>query len=148
MPITRHPLSKTETVGFQNSDMDPEMLQVLAVDDDPATLSVTCLMLKAMGYQVDTAGDGVQAMECIRRKQYSIVVSDMQMPILDGFSLACWIKRRASHVRVVIMTGLPMTEVDVYMSMQVADGWLFKPFGHSELRDVLQTNRPMLVDAG
>ena len=66
-------------------DMDFEALQVLVVDDDPALLSVTCRMLKAMGYQVDTAGDGVQAMECIRRKQYSIVVSDMQMPIPGWF---------------------------------------------------------------
>ena len=126
-------------------DMDFEALQVLVVDDDPALLSVTCRMLKALGYQVDTAGDGVQAMECMRRKQYNIVVSDMQMPYLDGFSLACWIKRRAKHVRVVVMTGLPMTEVDVYMKMQVADSWLFKPFTKSELRDLLQKNRPMQV---
>jgi two-component system, cell cycle response regulator CpdR len=120
------------------SEMGLEALNVLSVDDDPAWLSVTCRMLEAMGCQVDAAGDGVKAMECMRRKQYDVVVSDMHMPVIDGFTLACWIKRKAKHTQVIIMTGQPMTKVNAYMNTHVADYWLFKPFVHSELRDVLQ----------
>ena len=120
------------------TDMAPDPMHALVVDDDPAALGVISGMPKSLGYRVDTAGGGVQAMELWNRNRYGIVVSDMQMPLLDGFALACWIKRKANHTRVIIMTGQPESTVNRYMNTRVADGWLFKPFGKDEFRDLLQ----------
>jgi len=138
-------LKKPEATHGSEGDitcgMNPGTIHVLAVDDNPDVLNITQCLLKAMGYAVDTATDGVEATQCLRRRQYGMVVTDMEMPNMDGFALACWIKRRAKNIKVVIMTGVSPANVDSQMNSNVADGWIFKPFGMNDLKNVLGTIR-------
>lgn len=125
--------------------MIPEAHYVLAVDDDPDVLALTSRMLEAMGYRVDTAVGGLEAILCIRRNRYNIVISDFQMPEMDGLTLASWIKRRAKQIKVVIMTGQSPETIKAHKNTHVADGWIFKPFGQGDLCQTLQSIRSVAV---
>jgi len=58
---------------------------VLLVEDAPVNLAVGTEMLEALGCRVDTACDGMKALEAIRTKAYDVVLMDCQMPVLDGY---------------------------------------------------------------
>jgi PAS domain S-box-containing protein len=58
--------------------------RVLLVDDDPVGREVSAHMLGLAGLVVDTADDGLQALQCARRQVYELILMDMQMPLLNG----------------------------------------------------------------
>ncbi|MBF0531455.1 MAG: response regulator, partial [Deltaproteobacteria bacterium] len=61
--------------------------QVLVVDDEPAIREVISEYLKMEGYQVETADDGLQAIDILSQHEFDVVVTDLSMPNLDGFGL-------------------------------------------------------------
>lgn len=117
--------------------LGPVPARVLLVEDDFALREVVGAMLASMGYVVGTAGGGEEAMECLRRRSFDVVISDVQMPGIDGFTLARWIRRRAGHIRIILMTGLHPAEVSTHMASHVADEWIFKPFNMGVLEKTL-----------
>jgi signal transduction histidine kinase/DNA-binding response OmpR family regulator len=73
----------------QLSPFDPDFarrhpLRILVVEDNPANLRVALLMLEKMGYRADTAANGIEALQCLARQPYDVVMMDLQMPELDG----------------------------------------------------------------
>lgn len=109
----------------------------LVVDDNAYTLNVVHRMLEASGFMADKADGGHTAKHCLNRSQYDFVVTDLQMPDLDGHSLAVWIKNNSPDTKVVIMTGAHHSEVSDFMNANIADSWLFKPFSMGELSGTL-----------
>ena len=71
------------------------MARILAVDDEPNIVRLIQVNLERMGYQVETANNGVQALEKIRASRPDLVVSDVMMPEMDGFELLSTIRRDA-----------------------------------------------------
>jgi CheY-like chemotaxis protein len=125
----------------KNRDTMPDEsapLRALAVDDDPITLSMACQMLEVLGLQVDTADDGIAALGFLDGRRYDLLLTDLQMPKIDGYALADMLKRRLKHLRVVIMTGCARPEVEEYMQTDLVDCWLFKPFSLEVLKERLQ----------
>jgi two-component system capsular synthesis sensor histidine kinase RcsC len=113
-------------------------LRALAVDDDPITLSMACQMLEVLGLQVDTADDGIAALGFLDGRRYDLLLTDLQMPKIDGYALADMLKRRLKHLRVVVMTGCARQELEEYMQTDLVDCWLFKPFSLEVLKERLQ----------
>ena len=58
---------------------------VLVVDDNPAVQDFICMALFDEHYDVITASDGAEALEAVKRYQPSLILLDMQMPVMDGF---------------------------------------------------------------
>ena len=81
--------------------------RVLAVDDDPIQLELTKLHLERQGYTVETAPDGVAALEAARRSPPDAILSDVLMPRLDGFKLCQAIRSDPSlrHLPVVLQSN-------------------------------------------
>lgn len=77
-------LSKTNKREHANKDHQT----VLAVDDQPVCLAILEKLLAAQGVTVDTAQDGYKALALWKAKKHSIVVTDCQMPRMDGYALA------------------------------------------------------------
>jgi CheY-like chemotaxis protein len=72
--------------------MDPDTsrstgrtLAILVVDDEPLSRMVVSSLLRRAGHEVDTAIDGIEAVEAASRREYDLVLMDLQMPELDGF---------------------------------------------------------------
>jgi CheY-like chemotaxis protein len=78
---------------------------VLVVDDEPAIREVVAEVLKDHGYVVRQAADGRQALAVMARDDVDLVLSDVQMPHLDGAALAHRIRRHGHTVPVVLMSA-------------------------------------------
>ena len=85
---------------------------ILIVEDDAITRKNLCVLLSEEGYEVDQAGDGVQALELVGRGRFDLVLSDIIMPRMDGLKLLQRLKSIAPQLPVMIMTS--------YLSSSVA----------------------------
>ncbi len=85
-----------------------EGLCVLIAEDNEVNRLVATSHLKQLGYDVDVACDGIEALEHSDRAEYAAILMDCQMPRLDGYSATREIRRReggGNHVPVIAMTA-------------------------------------------
>jgi chemotaxis protein histidine kinase CheA len=80
---------------------------VLVVDDSISTREIEKSIIEAHGYQVVVAGDGIEALEKAREKIFDVIVTDIEMPRLDGFSLTEKLRmdERYRHTPIIIVTS-------------------------------------------
>jgi two-component system capsular synthesis sensor histidine kinase RcsC len=113
-------------------------LRSLVVDDDQTILSVVARMLSKLGYHgVETAQKKSEAMTKLTLGPYDLLVTDLEMPDMNGYHLTQKIKNERGDTKVIIMTGHAKHECQEMMVTRWVDGWLFKPFGLMELRKML-----------
>lgn len=87
----------------------PEALTktLLVVEDDRATLSLYRAGLKGLqGFKILMAQNGAQALEMLRQESVNVLVTDLNMPVMDGFNLIAKVSRLYPQVPVIVMTGL------------------------------------------
>ena len=104
---------------------------ILVVDDDSAVRDVIVASLLSEGYATREAVDGAQAVKVIEEGHTSLVILDMQMPVLDGWGVASELKARDLHPPILVVTaGLNAERVSRDVG---AAGFLGKPFEITEL---------------
>src|SRR6266568_4655693 len=107
-------------------------LRALVVDDEPPLVRLVTAYLEREGFQVQAAGDGLQAVELARTFQPEVIVLDLMLPRMDGIE-ACRQIRTFSDAYVVMLTART-EEVDKLVGLGVgADDYLTKPFSPREL---------------
>ena len=79
--------------------------KILIAEDDVVTRRNLSVLLSDEGYDVDQAGDGVQALEILAGRPFDLVLSDIVMPRMDGLKLLQQLQFMAPQVPVVIMTS-------------------------------------------
>jgi two-component system response regulator MprA len=79
--------------------------KILIVEDDAITRRNLSVLLNDEGYDVDQAGDGVQALEILAGRPFDLVLSDIVMPRMDGLKLLQQLHFMAPQMPVVIMTS-------------------------------------------
>jgi PAS domain S-box-containing protein len=84
----------------------PGRPRILVVEDTPVNQKVEVAMLENLGYQADVAGNGLEAVEACSRTRYDAVLMDCQMPEMDGFKAAAWIRQREGPDRRVPIIAL------------------------------------------
>jgi len=119
------------------SEKNIKSLKCLVADDERQTLRLVTKMIEALGHRVETAENGADALNRFAAGRHDLVVTDLEMPELDGYALAARIKEYFSDVKIVVMTGKCQAEVVEMMDSGVVDAWLFKPFGLTKLFEVL-----------
>jgi len=103
---------------------------VLVVDDDEDIRACVSLHLEAAGYRVETAKDGIDAIEAMRRSRPDALVLDVEMPRLDGFGLLQEVQTSgiAPFTPVLLLTARHSTS-DVKRALELgATDFLAKPF--------------------
>ncbi len=86
---------------------EPPAKTLLVVEDDRATQSLYRQGLKGLqGFRVLMASDGAQALEILRTEPVNVLVTDLNMPVMDGFNLIARASRLYPHVPIIVMTGL------------------------------------------
>ena len=63
-------------------------IHVLLAEDEPISREIACCQLEAVGFRVDLAEDGLQALELARRNRYAVILMDVQMPVMNGLESA------------------------------------------------------------
>ena len=119
------------------TDTAPSPAKVLIVDDEPDILLSLQFLMKKAGYDVRTAKDGEQALAEVAREKPDIVLLDVMMPKLDGFSVCQRIKSdpALAGVRVVMLTARGRdVEREKGLSLG-ADDYITKPFSTKDAID-------------
>jgi two-component system NtrC family response regulator len=109
------------------------MYSILVVDDEPNYLIVLSELLRDEGFEVYTASGGKEGLEIVREVDLDIVISDMQMPVIDGLQLLQEIKRINAELPVIIVTAYAEIEKAVSAMQLGAFSYLAKPFSNDEL---------------
>ena len=81
------------------------MSEVLVVDDQEAIRDVLSGMLAVMGHGVVTAGSGEEGLNLFLNNAFQLVLTDLEMPGMDGLTLACRIKESSPNTSVIVITG-------------------------------------------
>ena len=109
----------------------PNGKSILIVEDDETLRDTLAYNLEQAGYTVTVAVDGLAGLELARADEPDLIVLDLMLPELDGFSV-CRILRRESNVPIIILTARS-GEVDKIIGLDSgADDYITKPFGLGE----------------
>ncbi len=99
--------------GLENKDAkEKKKIRILVVDDSVSTREIERNILESYGYKVDLAGDGVEALETLDKAPYDLIVTDVEMPRMDGFTLTQQLRKKEDYkdVPVVLVTSLDRDE--------------------------------------
>jgi DNA-binding NtrC family response regulator len=112
---------------------------VLIVDDEPDIQLVMSVNLKKEGYDVDTAGDGVEALKKLESRDYDVIILDHQMPRLTGMQFLERLRDRTAgsavdaDVPVIVITAYGTIEMAVQAMKEGAYSYLTKPIQYEDL---------------
>lgn len=106
---------------------------VLIVEDDAATRRLYKFMLTNGGYPVIEAEDGVAALEQLAKHPCDLVITDMNMPRMDGMELIQAIRRDYGDMYVILITAFGTPDTEKQARRIGANDYLAKPFDFEEL---------------
>lgn len=108
--------------------MTDESEHILVVDDDPSLLDMLAMSLEDEGFEVSTAEDGEVGMESIEDDEPDLVVCDINMPKVDGFTVCRELRDAGNMVPLIMLTSRD-NEVDEALGLDLgADDYIAKPF--------------------
>jgi hypothetical protein len=107
--------------------------RILIVDDDRVILELASIILRSDGYSVQTASDGIHALNLLEKEAYDLVLLDFMMPKKDGLEVLQEIKAKFSDVAVIIFTGMGSESVAVNAMKAGAADYIIKPFRNHDL---------------
>ncbi|KAF0188991.1 MAG: CheY-like receiver AAA-type ATPase and DNA-binding domain-containing response [Desulfobulbaceae bacterium] len=109
------------------------MNSILIVDDEPNYLVILSELLRDDGFEVFTASNGAEGLKLVRDVDLDLVITDMQMPGMDGLQLLEAIKKINNHLPVIIITAFAEVDKAVAAMQAGAFNYLAKPFSNEEL---------------
>jgi two-component system response regulator RpaA len=123
------------------------MAKIVAIDDDPSILELIKINLEMQGHKVFTAPDGVQGFALVQQELPSLIILDLMMPGVDGYTVCQRVRKNAptSIIPILMLTALGMVEDKVKGFDAGADDYLVKPF---EIPELLVRVRALLRRSG
>ena len=131
--------SDITTVSSVSGSAFPER-QALVIDDDPVYRAYLKNVLEKFGIQVVTAQSGADGIRIARNRDLDIILTDMNMPGLDGVAVTRYLRRDHRHANTPIVAITANVQADVHQTLQKAgvDALLCKPISRGELVNVLE----------
>jgi len=109
------------------------MHSILVVDDEPNYLIILSELLRDEGYEIFTAPNGKEGLAIVQEVDLDLVITDMQMPGMDGLQLLDKIKEGNAHLPVIMITAFAEVDKAVAAMQAGAYNYLSKPFSNDEL---------------
>ncbi len=138
-PAATQPISHAGTFVRPRSDADA-CNTVLLVDDEPMVIEVGEMMLEAIGFDILTAADGIEALERFKhhREEIVLIILDLTMPRMDGFETFHEICKIAPKIPIIISSGYTRGQVRQQFRHQEPSAYLKKPFRMDRLADTIR----------
>ncbi len=109
---------------------------VLVVDDDETIREVVTITLEGEGYEVLTAAHGGQALKVLQNHLPQVILLDMRMPVMDGWSFSqAYQQLPGPHAPLIVLTAA--TDASVFAAQVKADAFLAKPFDLDRLIEIV-----------
>ena len=120
--------------------MTKTVLRVLSVDDSGSIRQMVTFTLKGAGYEVIEAVDGQDALEKAKMNTVDVVLTDQNMPRMDGLTLIKNLRAMPAYstVPILMLTTESGDAMKKQGKMAGATGWLVKPFGPQKLLEVMK----------
>jgi len=121
---------RIKTIDLKKRNMEFEKLRksILVVDDSKPTREIEKEILASEGYLVDTATDGAEALRAAKNKHYNLICTDINMPVMDGFTLIENIKKNEelSRIPVIVISSMANEEDQKRAAMLGASRYIVK----------------------
>jgi two-component system chemotaxis response regulator CheY len=113
---------------------------ILAVDDSTSMRQMVAFTLKGAGYQVTEAADGQQALDIAKTKGFDLVLSDVNMPVMDGIALIKHLRTLPNYkfTPILMLTTEAGTSKKMEGKSAGATGWIVKPFNPDQLLNTVK----------
>ena len=111
------------------------MATILAVDDSTTLRQMVSMSLKSAGYQVVVANDGQEALRTAQSRQVDLVLTDINMPVMDGITLVKELRKLGNYrlTPILMLTTESASDMKQKGKAAGATGWLVKPFDPDKL---------------
>ncbi len=127
--------------GHKTPNMDPDCLararKILIVEDNPTNLRLISSQLNTLGYDADIASNGREALAMTRSNNYSLVLTDCNMPIMDGYELTAELRKNNNRVPVIALTADAFPEREQECLSAGMNGRMIKPVSLQQLDNML-----------
>ena len=116
------------------------MTSILAVDDSPSMRQMVSFTLQSAGYEVIMANDGVEALKIAENTNVNLVLTDVNMPHMDGITLVKHLRKLSDYrfKPILILTTESSQEKKMQGKEAGATGWIVKPFDPDKLISTLR----------
>lgn len=108
-------------------------IRILVVDDEQGLRDLLSYELGIMGFMVQTASDGVEAVEMVEKQKFDLVISDIKMPRMDGLAALEQIKKIDPNIEVIMATGFGTIDMAVRAMKKGAYDFIQKPYNLEEM---------------
>lgn len=105
-----------------------DKINVLLVEDDPSLKELLITLVTSLNFKIETAKNGIDALELLSHNSFHTVISDLKMPGMDGLQLLYELRNRGNDVPVVLMTAYGNKESAILALRLGATDFIEKPF--------------------
>ena len=127
------------------------MNKILLVDDEIEITEINKRYLEQGGYDIDIANDGKEALEKYKRNKYSLIITDIMMPNMDGYDLISEVQYLDAEQPFLFITAKTTEPDKIYALSMGADDYIVKPFSPRELvlrvRNILRRIEKNSIDS-
>jgi two-component system chemotaxis response regulator CheY len=111
------------------------MAAILTVDDSVSIRQAIKIALTGEGYDVSEAGDGAQGIAKADAGRFDLIITDLNMPVMDGLTMIRQLRTKPAHqgVPILFLTTESDAEIKAQAKAAGATGWLTKPFDPEQL---------------
>ena len=116
------------------------MTSILTVDDSASIRQTIKIALGGEGYEVSEAGDGAAGLQRADASRFDLIITDLNMPVMDGLTMIRELRKRSTHAGVPILFLTTESDADIKQQAKAAGatGWLTKPFDPDQLVRVVK----------
>ena len=126
-------MKETGNCSYSNIER-PVSGHILMAEDYKITQDVVSEFLEYLGFEVALANNGVEALAAFQENDFDLVLTDLQMPAMDGLTLAGHIKKRSPYTPIILMTGSDKETLLDQKVKKSVDSVIYKPFLMEELQ--------------
>jgi CheY-like chemotaxis protein/HPt (histidine-containing phosphotransfer) domain-containing protein len=134
-------INRKRDIGVDKTFAIRYPFRILVVDDHPVNQQVAVLLLSRLGYNADVAGNGLEALQALRRQRYDVVFMDMQMPEMGGVEASRVIQRNWPEEQrpwIIALTANAMQSDREECLRAGMQDFVSKPIEASDLREALE----------
>lgn len=116
------------------------MVSILAVDDSASMRQMVSFTLKGAGYDVREASDGVEALEIAKGNTFDLVLTDVNMPNMNGIELVTHLRQEEGYkfTPMLMLTTESAGDMKMQGKQAGATGWIVKPFNPDQLLSTIK----------